>query len=105
MLKRMLLLVALVASAAQLRADKSLYWKSVDVQANLDRDGRLHVIERQAIVFNGDWNGGYRRFNTRVGQELDFESIGRVEPNGTEKPLVKGDLDNVDHWDWVDGQV
>lgn len=105
MLKRMLLLVALAASAAQLRADKSLYWKSVDVQANLDRDGRLHVVERQAIVFNGDWNGGYRRFNTRLGQDLDFESISRVDAGGAETPLVKGNLDNVDHWDWVDGQL
>lgn len=104
MLKRMLLLVAFVASAAQLRADKSLHWKSVDVQANLDRDGRLHVVERQSIVFNGDWNGGYRRFNTRLGQDLDFESIGRVDA-GAEKPLEKGNLDNVDHWDWVDGQL
>lgn len=106
MLKRLIFFLALIASSALLRADeKSLYWKNVGVDAMLDRDGRLHVVERQAIVFNGDWNGGYRRFDTRLGQDLAFESISRVDAGGSERALEKGNLDAVDHWDWVEGQV
>ncbi len=79
---------------------KSLHWRSFDVTAKLDADGRLHVREQQSMVFDGDWNGGERRFNIRPGQSLDFERIVRVE-NGRDIPLTRGDLSQVDHWDFV----
>jgi hypothetical protein len=31
------------------------------VNSPLDTDGRLHLDERQSMVFNGNWNGGARR--------------------------------------------
>jgi hypothetical protein len=34
---------------------------------------------RQDIVFDGDWNGGYRGFRVRTMQRLDFERIVRIE--------------------------
>jgi hypothetical protein len=33
----------------------------------LDAEGALHVEETQTIIFNGDWNGGERRFDIRDG--------------------------------------
>ena len=50
---RRLLLVVLLAVAAQPLSAKSLYWRALDVTAQLDADGRLHVAERQAMVFDG----------------------------------------------------
>ncbi|HEU5162116.1 MAG TPA: DUF2207 domain-containing protein [Thermoanaerobaculia bacterium] len=89
--------------ALPLLADRSLSWSSVDVEAKLDADGRLHVRERQAYVFDGDWNGGERTFRLEPGQALDFRSITRVDPaTGAEVPLTRGGLDEVDHYDFTD---
>ena len=85
---------------------KSLYWKSLDVRARLDRNGNLHTIERQAIVFDGDWNGGERRFNVALGQDLHFHSIDRIDPkSGAHIPLQRGDLSVVDHYGWAKNQT
>lgn len=79
---------------------KSLYWRSLDVNARLDSDGRLHVLERQAMVFDGDWNGGERRFNIRRGQSLQFNGIRRIE-DGRAVDLRRGNLSEVDHWNFT----
>lgn len=94
MLKRALLVLL---AALPLYA-KSLYWRSVDVDARLDRDGNLHVTERQRIVFDGDWNGGERDFG--AGRDIDVKRVVRIDGN-REIPLVQGDLDQVDHWDYA----
>ena len=92
------LLVLLPATSADAR---SLRWSSFDVEARLDADGVLHVSERQAIVFDGDWNGGERVFDLRPGQRLRFESLYRIDPaTGAETRLSRGSLDTVDNWDW-----
>ncbi len=83
---------------------KSLYWRALDVNARLDADGRLHVREQQAMVFDGDWNGGERRFNLRQGQVLDFKGMSRVE-DGREIELTRGDLSRVDHWDFAGANI
>jgi uncharacterized membrane protein YgcG len=81
--------------------DKSLYWQAIDVTARLDADGRLHVEERQETVFTGDWNGGERTFRIRGGQQLDFQSLTRIDPTtGVKRELVRGNLDELDHFDW-----
>ena len=41
---------------------RELHWSAMDVRARLDDSGTLHVVERQAMVFTGDWNGGERIF-------------------------------------------
>jgi uncharacterized membrane protein YgcG len=87
------LIIALLAFPA---FGKSLHWRALDVTANLDADGRMHVVERQVIVFDGDWNGGERTFRTDIGQTLNFESAARVV-DGVERPLRIGSLDEVDH--------
>src|SRR5581483_2031719 len=79
---------------------KSLYWRSLDVKARLDADGRLHVLERQVMVFDGDWNGGERRFNIRQGQSLQFNGMQRVE-DGRIMAMARGNLSSVDHWDFT----
>lgn len=78
---------------------RSLYWQDMKVTATLDNDGRLHVLEQQAMAFTGAWNGGERRFNLRPGQRLDLHNIYRINPKtGTRISLVRGDLSRVDHW-------
>jgi hypothetical protein len=99
------LCAVLLALAIPLHA-KSLYWRSLDVHARLDRAGDLHVVERQAIVFDGDWNGGERHFNVALGQDLDLRGITRIDPlTGARTPLKRGDLSQVDHYDWAKNQT
>jgi hypothetical protein len=88
------LLFALCASPA---FAKSLHWRALDVEAKLDRDGRLHIAEKHVMVFDGAWNGGERTFDVRDGQQFKFESIVRVDSEG-EHRLIEGDVDEVDHF-------
>ncbi|HEY5611594.1 MAG TPA: hypothetical protein VIL97_10325, partial [Thermoanaerobaculia bacterium] len=90
-------LFALLVSFPAL-AQKSLHWKALEVEARLDAEGRLHVRERHAMVFTGDWNGGERVFEPGRDGRLDFNSITR-EGVG---PLKRGKLDRVDHYDFLD---
>jgi uncharacterized membrane protein YgcG len=95
-------LCLLVASAAR-GQEKKLFWRAMEVRAKLDADGRLHVTERQAMVFTGDWNGGERVFRVAPGQSLKLESVSRVDPaTGEKKTLSEGDLSEVDRYGWKD---
>src|SRR5688500_1035080 len=84
---------------------RTLHWRRVDVSASLDAEGRLRVIERQAMVFTGDWNGGERSFNIRPGQKLDLHSVTRIDENGAAHALAQGDLGAVDNYGWTDGRT
>ena len=99
------LCVALLLSAvAPLAAERSLSWRELAVTARLDADGVLHVRERHAMVFTGDWNGGERSFRLAPGQQLRLERVARLEPrSGEERALLEGDLDEIDHFAVVDG--
>jgi hypothetical protein len=98
-----LFIAASQGAAAQVR---QLTWPEVSVTARLDADGRLHVRERQVMRFTGDWNGGQRIFATQFGERFDFERIARVHSaTGDELPLVAGDLDDIDEFDWIDGST
>jgi uncharacterized membrane protein YgcG len=99
------IIVAVLCFAALGASAKSLYWRDLGVVANLDRDGRLHVVETQQIVFDGDWNGGERRFRVSPFQSLNLEGLTRVGPDGREKPVVQGPLDAVDHYQMLAGDV
>src|SRR5690554_6542197 len=98
-----LVFTSLISIAPLHAQERELHWRSMDVVARLNADGRLHMRERQAMVFTGDWNGGERTFNIRRGQRFELNGIRRIDANGMAKPLVQGDLDAVDHWDWADG--
>ena len=82
---------------------KSLYWPLIHVDAHLDADGRMHVVETQTFVFDGDWNGGERVFRVGSNQSLDFEKLTRVDRDGTETQLIMAPLDKVDHYQLMDG--
>jgi uncharacterized membrane protein YgcG len=100
-----LLLLAGGASFAPAQG-RSLYWRSFDVEARLDSAGRLHVRERQQMVFTGAWNGGERVFRVEPGQRFEFGRLLRVDPaTGAERVLSRGDLDGVDHWDFTDSRT
>lgn len=99
---RAVLALASLASAAAADAPRSLSWNELSVRARLDADGVLHVEEKQAIVFDGDWNGGERIFRLEPGQELTLEGVDRVDPSGARVPLTAGTTAFVDHYDWHD---
>lgn len=93
-------LLALLVAPANLRAQyKELHWRAIAVDARLDSAGTLHVSERQSMTFTGDWNGGERRFNIRVGQRFNLESVSRVDSvSGRFLPLSEGDIALVDRY-------
>jgi hypothetical protein len=93
----------LAISAAAFAGARTLHWKSMDVKASLDADGLLHVSERQNMVFDGDWNGGERKFRVEPGQQLTLSGVTRIDPaTGARTPLVEGDLSSVDHYAFTD---
>lgn len=86
--------------------ERSLYWSELAVRARLDAQGTLHVEERQTMVFTGDWNGGERTFNLRMGEDLELRGVSRIDPEtGAAKPLAPGDLSQVDQYDWTDSST
>jgi hypothetical protein len=99
----LLFCLGLLLALAALGQEKKLFWRAMDVRANLDADGRLHATESQAMVFTGDWNGGERVFRVRPGQSLKLEGLWRVDPaTGEKKKLSEGSLSEVDHYGWSD---
>lgn len=97
-----LLTTPLVAGAQS----RTLSWPEITVVAHLDADGQLQVRERQVIRFSGAWNGSERRFNVRFGQRFTFERMVRLDSvTGIAVPMVEGDLDEVDHFEWFEGQT
>lgn len=99
----LLVLCALELTMAAPARARELYWRALAVRAHLDADGRLHVHERQDMVFTGDWNGGERTFRLSGEHELTLESLARVDAIKGEVPLIEGDLDETDHYAWADG--
>lgn len=96
------LLLAFVLPGTALAQEKSLHWAVLAVNARLDAEGVLHVEERHAMVFTGDWNGGERRFNLRLGQNLTLQGVSRIDPaSGSPISLAEGDLAQVDHYAWA----
>lgn len=103
---RAVALLLAVAAAALPAQERELHWRSIDVDARLDGDGVLHVRERQVMVFTGDWNGGERRFDVRLGQRFRLERLARIDSvNGRAVPLSEGDLADVDNYGWGENRT
>jgi len=92
--------------AASPAAARELHWKSLEVGATLDGQGVLHVVERQHMVFTGDWNGGERRFDLRPGQEVELRRMTRIDPaTGARREVREGSLDDLDRYAWFSDRV
>src|SRR6266567_3590066 len=97
-------LLAMVFATGAALAQKSLHWRALDVKAHLDADGKLHVVERHAMVFTGDWNGGERTFRVFPGQRLSLGAVRRIDPStGQAHILVAGSLGEVDQFTLLNG--
>jgi len=100
---RMVFLVLMVLGCCTAHG-RTLSWDALTVEADLYNSGRLHVIERHDMVFDGDWNGGERRFRVAGGQ--DFTLIGLSEiANGVKQPLRRGDLSAVGEYKLFGGDT
>ena len=108
--RRLTLLVSLmlwcIAPGAQ-AAQRELHWDALDVEARLQADGVLDVIERHTMVFTGDWNGGERVFNMRPRQKLEFVRLERMDAkSGSPRPLQETSApNNVDEFSWTDSRT
>ncbi|HVF17781.1 MAG TPA: hypothetical protein VNA21_12750 [Steroidobacteraceae bacterium] len=89
------LFVSLWVCAATTAQERSLYWDSLTVQARLDAEGAMHVRERHAMVFDGDWNGGERSFRLASWQSLKFQGLREMDPQ-TQAPISWRDDDLSD---------
>jgi uncharacterized membrane protein YgcG len=103
-------LLALGVCAAWLAASpvdaRELHWKSLEVGATLDGQGVLHVVERQHMVFTGDWNGGERKFDLRPGQEIELRAMTRIDPaTGARRAMREGSLGGVDRYAWFSDRL
>jgi hypothetical protein len=94
-----------LAALAGIAEARSLHWRNFEVEARLEESGRLRVIERQAMVFTGDWNGGERSFRVPAGQGIDLHGVRRIDGPMGSVDLQRGDLDEVDHYDWHSGHT
>jgi hypothetical protein len=95
--------LAFLALAGTAAAQGTLYWDELSVRARLDAEGVLHVEELQAIVFDGTWNGGERRFRLGAGQELHLDGMDRIDAaTGARVPLRCCSTSSVDGYDWHD---
>src|SRR5438046_1891905 len=93
-------LLAIVAAASA--GARTLHWRSIEVKARLDGNGLLHVSERQNMVFDGEWNGGERKFRIEPGQELKLAGMSRIDPDSGERAaLSEGSLSSVDRYEFV----
>jgi hypothetical protein len=97
-----LLLLALVGLASPALAQRQLHWDRLDVEATLEADGTLSVVETQTMVFTGDWNGGERIFNIRPRQSLRFHGILREEGGVWRQLTHDVSLDGVDDYAMTD---
>jgi len=88
-------------------AERELHWDALEVDARLDADGVLEVIERHTMVFSGDWNGGERIFDVRPRQKLQFISLERVDAKtGALLPLRESAVPSaVDEFTWADSKT
>lgn len=103
---RALCAVLLVAGLpAPSLAQRELHWATLGVTAHLNADGSLAVVEEQAIVFTGDWNGGERIFNVRPGQSLRFEGLSRWADSGWQALRESSDLAEIDTYAVSNGRT
>jgi uncharacterized membrane protein YgcG len=79
-------------------AQRELHWDALTVTAHLNADGSLTVAEEQAIVFNGDWNGGERVFSVRPRQTLSVGGMARWTGGGWQPMREDGGLGSVDDY-------
>jgi predicted membrane protein DUF2207 len=98
-------LLVLLIAATPAAAQKSLHWRDVTVDATLAGDGTLRVVERQTIVFTGDWNGGERRFDVRPRQRFQFEGMRRIDSTGQAHVMRAGGLGDIDDYDFVEARA
>ena len=104
----LIVIVFLISAAPDLKAaGRELHWATLDVDAHLQSDGVLDVIERHTIVFTGDWNGGERVFNVRPGQQLEFIGIQRIDTStGAAQSLNETSTPrNIDEFAWTDSHT
>jgi hypothetical protein len=86
---------------------RQLHWDALEVQARLNADGVLDVVERHTMVFTGNWNGGERIFDLRPRQKLDFIGLERIDAKtGAAVALRQASVtDEVDEFNWADSRT
>lgn len=96
-------LLCALLSWPPLAAAKDMHWSSLTVHLQIDEQGLLHITERHAMVFDGDWNGGERTFQWRRWQDFELVSVSEILPEtGARIELAEGDLNGVEQYRLAD---
>jgi uncharacterized membrane protein YgcG len=104
---RELSLLLLLLPAPVSSQPRSLHWRSLEVKARLDSEGRLRVVERHHMVFTGDWNGGERGFRFSAEHRLELNGIEREDLETHSRiPLAENEaLSQIDDYAWTDSKT
>jgi uncharacterized membrane protein YgcG len=84
---------------------KSIRYEVIDVEAKLNKEGHLDVIEKQRMYFNGAWNGGYREFKTMGKQKVIVHGISRTTTVGLVEPLKRGSVHRKYHYQFTNNKL
>ena len=91
--------LAFLAAAAGTgqQTDPFQYWRrpaavrSIDIRATLDRDGRLHVVERQRLRITAANDGASRQIVRSLRRGIELRGVSLVEGDAL-NPLERGEL-------------
>ena len=93
---------ALALSAAAFCSDaggSQGVWRWIGVRFTVDEKGALHISERADIVVPADAATLERRYWSDREKRVAFDGIVRVDKDGKEIRLTRGNLDRADHFD------
>jgi len=68
-------------------------WTLIEVEARLDNDGRLHVVETHHMQVEKGGFSLFREFGLGADQVIAFKGLTRVDSDGAQHPLVDADVD------------
>jgi hypothetical protein len=91
-LKRWLLLLPWVLGAGVPMSAADVVWTRIHLDAKLDDDGRLRVIETHEMQVEKGGSKLFREFGLGADQVIAFRSLTRVDSDGSEHPLQDAEV-------------
>jgi hypothetical protein len=80
---------------------RGVEWTEIEVQARLDDDGRLRIVETHHMRLDASGAKGlrlFREFGLGADQSIAFKGLTRIDADGTEHPLIDATVDRPDRY-------
>lgn len=74
------------------RAAADVVWTRIDLDAKLDNDGRLRVVETHTMQVDKGGFALFREFGLGADQSIRFTALTRVDSDGSEHPLQDAEV-------------